>query len=82
MYMGMSERSETMGLLHLKFSRQSNFPEIQIEGCLGGAIVVLTDVTEHVLLEAHRDDVVEANNVLLEAHRTPRSAQEGCRQIS
>ena len=45
MYMGMSERSETMGLLHLKFSRQSNFPEIQIEGCLGDAIVVLTDVT-------------------------------------
>ena len=45
MYMGMSERSETMGLLHLKFSRQSNFPEIQIEGCLGDAIVVLTDAT-------------------------------------
>ena len=45
MYMGMSERSETMGLLHLKFTRQSNFPEIQIEGCLGNAIVVLTDVT-------------------------------------
>ena len=45
MYMGMSDRSETMGLLHLEFTRQSNFPEIQIEGCLGDAIVVLTDVT-------------------------------------
>ena len=25
--------------------------------------------TEHVLLEAHRDDVVVANDVLLEAHK-------------
>ena len=44
-YMGVSERSETMGLLHLKFTRQSNFPEIQIEDCLGDAIVALTDAT-------------------------------------
>ena len=26
-----------MGLLPLKFTSQSNFPEIQIEGCLGDA---------------------------------------------
>ena len=45
MCMGMSERSETVELLHLKFTRQSNFPEILIEGCLGDAIIVLTDVT-------------------------------------
>ena len=43
--MGVSERSETMGLLHLKFTRQSNFPEIPIEDCLGDAIIVLTDAT-------------------------------------
>ena len=41
MCMGMSERSEIMRLLPLKFARQSNIPEIQIEGCLGDAIIVL-----------------------------------------
>ena len=44
-YMGLPERSETMELLHLKFTRQSNFPEIPIEDSLGDAIVVLTDAT-------------------------------------
>ena len=48
-YMGLPERSETMELLHLKFARQSNFPEIPIEDCLGDAIVVLTDAIVRLL---------------------------------
>ena len=38
---GNVRRSEIIRLLHLNFTRQSNIPEIQIEDCLGDAIIVL-----------------------------------------